>query len=309
MQGTSTPEGQRDSTPMALDLSIHNDDISNKRKREMEDTGNREQKKVHVEERKLCIEDLHLDVGKIYQLCRTPHPQKQPDLSRDLFELYSLNPIAAKVARVLPNGEKNGLRKTYKGKIKELGISGKFDVAVHDEESPGGLLAMMREPEHEWTVNQRMGKEIERGLPQNVRAALPAAMTMAKGIIPKAMWDSSVLGELDIPEKKAAAQVPSRLLPGGMQRTSSQQPASIPRSTSKQDLARPKRAIKKRGYDESSFEGYGEGFVDDDMLDAGYSTGEGDDRGGSKRRKKTSLNQNQYGPSRHGSYGPGMVGA
>ena len=129
------------------------------------------------------------------------HPQKQPDLSRDLFELYSLNPIAAKVARVLPNGEKNGLRKTYKGQIKELGISGKFDVAVHDEESPGGLLAMMREPEHEWTVNQRMGKEIERGLPQNVRAALPAAMTMAKGIIPKAMWDSSVLGELDIPEK------------------------------------------------------------------------------------------------------------
>jgi len=204
-------------------------------------------------------------------------------LGQDLFERYSLNPIAAKVARVLPSGEKNSLRKTYKGKIKELGISGKFDVTVHDEETPGGLLAMMREPEHEWTVNQRLGKEIERGLPQNVRGALPAAMTMAKGATPKQMWDSSVLGELDIPEKKAAAQVPSKPISVGMQRTSSQQSAA---RLTKQDMARPKRAVKKRGYDESSFEGYGEGYVDDDMVDAGYSTGEGDERGGSKRRKK-----------------------
>lgn len=178
------------------------------------------------------------------------------------------------------------MRKTYKGKIKELGISGKFDVTVHDEESPGGLLAMMREPEHEWTVTQRLGKEIEKGLPQNVRAALPAAMTMARGAIPKQMWDSSVLGELDIPEKKPAAQVPSKPTSVGMQKSASQQPGGHPRG-SKADLARPKRAVKKRGYDESSFEGYGEGYVDDDMVDAGYSTGEGDDRGGSgKRRKK-----------------------
>lgn len=58
-------------TPMVIDSSEQLDDISNKRKRAEEDTGDREQKKVHVEERKLCIEDLHLDVGKIYQLCRT----------------------------------------------------------------------------------------------------------------------------------------------------------------------------------------------------------------------------------------------
>lgn len=142
---------------------------------------------------------------------------------------------------------------------------------------------MMREPEHEWTVNQRLGKEIERGLPQNVRGALPAAMTMAKGATPKQMWDSSVLGELDIPEKKVAAQVPSKPISVGMQRTSSHQSAV---RLTKQDMARPKRAVKKRGYDESSFEGYGEGYVDDDMVDAGYSTGEGEERGGSKRRKK-----------------------
>lgn len=144
---------------------------------------------------------------------------------------------------------------------------------------------MMREPEHEWMVTQCLGKEIEKGLPQNVRAALPAAMTMAKGVIPKQMWDSSVLGELDIPEKKLAAQVPLKPTSVGMQKSVSQQSGAIPRS-SKADLARPKRAVKKRGYDESSFEGYGEGYVDDDMVDAGYSTGEGDDRGSGKRRKK-----------------------
>jgi hypothetical protein len=144
---------------------------------------------------------------------------------------------------------------------------------------------MMREPEHEWMVTQRLGKEIEKGLPQSVFATLPAAMTMAKGVIPKQMWDSSVLGELDIPEKKPAAQVPTKPTSVGMQKSGSQQSGAM--RGSKADLARPKRAVKKRGYDESSFEGYGEGYVDDDMVDAGYSTGEGDDRGGpGKRRKK-----------------------
>jgi hypothetical protein len=47
------------------------EDQSNKRKRDLRDTGDREQKKPHVEDRKLGIEDLHLDVGKKYLLCRT----------------------------------------------------------------------------------------------------------------------------------------------------------------------------------------------------------------------------------------------
>ncbi len=46
-------------------------DATNKRKRDVEDTGNQELKKVHVEDRNLGIEDLHLDVGKKYLLCRT----------------------------------------------------------------------------------------------------------------------------------------------------------------------------------------------------------------------------------------------
>lgn len=45
---------------------------SSKRKREPEDAGNREQrKKIRAEDRELSIQDLHLDVGKKYLLCRT----------------------------------------------------------------------------------------------------------------------------------------------------------------------------------------------------------------------------------------------
>lgn len=200
--------------------------------------------------------------------------------------MYGVSSVAAKVARVLPNGEKNGLRKSYKGKIKELHISGKFDVTLKEENPMTGLLAMTRMPDHEWNVNMVMGKEISRGLPQNTKSQLSAAFSMNKGIIPKKMWDSSVLGDLDSRDKKAAPAA-HKLGSAGMVRTSSSS-SGMARVGKQQDLARPKRAIKKRGYDESSFEGYGEGFMDDD-LDTGYSD---DGEGGGKRRKKVgSCNQ------------------
>lgn len=238
--------------------------------------------------------------------------------------MYGLKEVAAKVARVLPNGEKNGLRKTYKGKIKDLGISGKFDVTVHAEDSEKGLFAMMRVPEAEWEAQHRNGNEIEKGLSTEVKANLGKAMTMSKGQIPKSSWDSSVLGEVDIPEKKiVTAAAPAKMASGISQRAPTSASGSQ-RSIS--EIARPKRKVKQRSYGDSSFEGYGDGFVDDDMGDAGYSTGEGDDGVmGQKRRKKVNRivqmdispanalqnapNHNYPGPMRHNSYGPGMVGA
>lgn len=48
------------------------DDFPSKRKRASDDFGDQEQKKVHLEDpRKLGIENLHLDVGEKYLLCRT----------------------------------------------------------------------------------------------------------------------------------------------------------------------------------------------------------------------------------------------
>jgi Rox3 mediator complex subunit len=256
---------------------------------------------------------------------RVAHPQVQPNPTQDLFELYSLNPIANSVARALPNGEKNKLRKTYKGKIKDLGINGKFDVVVREDEAPDALLTMLKQPEEEWTAQNCTGKEIEKGIPSQIRANIAAAMTMAKGTIPRSSWDSSVLGELDLPEKKISTiPAPNKLVAtAAVPKGSNLNP--VPRNP-KLDLARPKRNVKKRGYEDSSFEGYGEGYVDDDIVDAGYSTAEGDERGMSqKRRKKVCIDRrstttltnclqsatsNAYpGPMRHNSYGPGMVGA
>jgi hypothetical protein len=47
------------------------DDMSNKRKREVEDSGDREQKKTHIEDGRPGIEKLHRDVGRPYLLCKT----------------------------------------------------------------------------------------------------------------------------------------------------------------------------------------------------------------------------------------------
>jgi hypothetical protein len=51
--------------------TVMGEDSPHKRKRAADDTGYRAQKKVHVEDRKFGIDDLHLDVGEKYLLCRT----------------------------------------------------------------------------------------------------------------------------------------------------------------------------------------------------------------------------------------------
>ncbi|RFU28301.1 hypothetical protein B7463_g8038, partial [Scytalidium lignicola] len=282
-----------------------NEESSNKRKREFEDHGDRDQKKVHVEvSSRLGIEDLHMNVGEKYLLCRTRHEVVRPHPSQDLFQLYDLGPIAASVARMFPNGQKNVIRKTYKGYMKNLGLSGQFDAAKKDLEDPDTLFAMTIAPDEEWEVHNRRGREIEKGMTELTSNSLGRAMTMARGVVPKELWNSSVLGELATQDhlgvaKQSAAKTPS----------SSSIPAVRESLNARPEAPRPKRNVKKRTYGDSSFEGYGEGFVDDDIQE-GYSTGDGDERGpGNKKRKKTPTTHNFQGPPiRHNSYGPGMVG-
>lgn len=47
------------------------DESPNKRKRPLDDEGDRGQKKVQREGDRLAIQDLHLDVGAKYLLCQT----------------------------------------------------------------------------------------------------------------------------------------------------------------------------------------------------------------------------------------------
>lgn len=91
---------------LAHDLAMGGvgDDSPQKRKRLLDDLGEQgEQKKAHVEDRRLGIEKLHLDVGEKYLLCRTrktpccsralwrwwPDPRKSQDSPRDIVRRWS----------------------------------------------------------------------------------------------------------------------------------------------------------------------------------------------------------------------------
>lgn len=63
--------GSSNLSEMAHDAAMGGDSPHNKRKRPIEDLGDQRPKKVQLEDRRLGIENLHLDVGEKYLLCRT----------------------------------------------------------------------------------------------------------------------------------------------------------------------------------------------------------------------------------------------
>ncbi|KAM5373795.1 hypothetical protein ACJZ2D_006865 [Fusarium nematophilum] len=260
------------------------DDSPHKRKRSTDDSGEREHKKVHVEESKLGIEDLHLDVGKKYLLCQTPHPESLPRTSEDLYDMFNLTSLAAEVAREKPSGEKNALRSSYTGHMKRLGVAGHFKVQRTNGEKGSDFLGMLNVPDEDWDNTVVKGLEMRNGLSETTLSSLRRAVTMAKGPVPKDVFDTSVLGHQTPGDSKqpssARPTAPNTPLnvPGAVGRLKAQ-------GASANDPTRPRRNIKKRTYGDSSFEGYGEGYPDDDTgIEGGYSTGEGE--GSQKRRKK-----------------------
>ncbi|KAI0471602.1 Rox3-domain-containing protein [Xylariaceae sp. FL0804] len=260
----------------AQDTTI-TDDVSNKRKYPFDMEGNERKKAVLDDPRKIGISDLHLDVGEKYLLCRSPHSVSSPRMTEDLFEKFGLTGIAAEVARTKPNGEKNALRKTYKGQIKTLGLSGHFDVV---KKEPSSFMALLEVADEDWQNRVVAGRDINNGFTSMHQAALSKATTMAKGPIPKSAWDSSVLGDLapgNMPKKAPRDQVPGRTGPGTPVPSAAGFVPKPNRPLTPQ-LERARRVGAKRSYGDSTFEGYGEGFADD-----GYSTGE--DRTKKKMKK------------------------
>lgn len=295
-----------------------------KRKRTLDDAGSQDSKKFQMEgQQKLDFEALHQDVGEKYLVCKTPHKPSFPPLSEDLYAAFDLTGIASEVARTLPNGEKNAMRKTYKGYMKKLGVSGHFEPVKREEGDDSNFLRLVDEAEDSWQARQVKTKDIKYGLSDDIASSLRLAMTMNKGPMPKPIWDSSVLGDL-APDRLASigtrpssvrGTTPNTPLHPAVARSKVQQPSSQHMGAAGADASRPRRVSKKRSYGDNSFEGYGEGFPDDEPGD-GYSTGEGEGPS-HKRRKKNSTpssqpqSQSQYSsaPVRQQSYGPGMVGA
>lgn len=195
--------------------------------------------------------------------------------------------------------------------------------------APDGFLAMLNCPEQLFQDQFVRGHELENGLRPETRANLPKAVSMARGVVPKSLWDSSVLGDLG-PAGAAKHRTTAPSTPNPVAT-----PAAVPMAQARgklltqqgaQAAVRPQRNLKKRSYGDNSFEGYGEGFPDDDTGGDGYATGDGDP--GAKRRKKvpsaawvslddercglTQLLQNStaspYTQPRQAGYGPGIVG-
>lgn len=249
-------------------------------------------------------------------------PDLLPRVAQDLYDMFDLSNLAAEVARERPNGEKNALRKTYKGHIRRLGVAGHFDVQKKPDNAPSEFMSMIQVPDLEWDVHMVKGKEMGSGLSGDSLSKLGRAMTMAKGAVSKGLWDASVLGDLapgGVESKTPSAKptAPNTPLP----LSGAAAPArSKPQGPPGQDPARPKRNVRKRGYGDSSFEGYNEAFPDSDGPDDLT-----EEENSQKRRKKVGSNSwcllhhmlnrqnsaNSPYPSavRQQSYGPGMVGA
>lgn len=197
--------------------------------------------------------------------------------------MFGLTGLAAEVARVLPSGEKNAIRKTYKGHIKKLGVQGVWDSVKSDPKAQDNIMSLIHVPETEWGVHFVQGKDIRDGFSAETRSKMVRAATMGKGVLPKTLWDNSVLG--DIAPGRGDRRPPSSrpTAPNTPLVTGTGVPRSKPLTPAAQDANRPKRNIKKRGYGESTYEGY-EGY--DDGAETGYSTGEGDNASAQKRIKK-----------------------
>ncbi|TKA74695.1 hypothetical protein B0A55_05088 [Friedmanniomyces simplex] len=242
---------------------------------------------------------------RLYKLRTKPIAPARPHPSQNLIDLYSLQGVQASVARHDAAGNKiNKLRKSYEGKVKQLGLSGRSKVHMGN-----GALAGLMVPDWDYDVGggktfweQDRGAEFPLGNPeteQEVMGKLGPALSLRAGQLPKGdheQW-KSILG-LDEPKGTpvVTATKPNGLLAASNPAFAKTAPGlrhSAPSSPG-QGLggARPERAGKKRRYDEASYSGYHEGFDDD-----GYSTG-GDS---ASRRASASKRQKTGAPGSGGS--------
>jgi len=201
--------------------------------------------------------------------------------------------LAESVARTDPvTGEKiNKMRKSYEGKVKTFGLAGRNKAAKCEAEK-STLLSMVQVPDEDWNLRNLEGKEVQKGFSSGTLEKLEKAMQMQPGPLPdNSKWEE-VLG-IDKPKPVLAGADPkiksSTLTAQTNGMVNGNRPHAINTQITSSEAARPKRTAKKRRYDDSSFEGYAEGFMDDeaDIVDAGeYSSGDGTSRGNASKKRK-----------------------
>ena len=188
------------------------------------------------------------------------------------------------------------MRKSYEGQLKSFALSGKNKSVKHDESKGMGLSEMAAWPEEEWQNQKVFGKDVKAGMSEAMKAKLEKAMYMLPGPVPDNDKWEDLLGiekgkPLDANKdkglKNAMANKPNTQQVNGIRPPNIASNNSAPVA----EPIRARRTTKKRRYDDGSFEGYGEGFVDDDM-EIGYSSGESrstKNSAGTRKRRKTKV--------------------
>ncbi|KKY23888.1 putative rox3 family protein [Phaeomoniella chlamydospora] len=231
----------------------------------------------------ITLEQIQRDMGEAFLLCRSKLHQSRPNPSEHLLSRYGLGPIVATVARADPKtGEKiNKLRKSYEGQIKNFGLSGRNKPDKRDDKP---LLAMMDWPEQEWEIQKVASKKID--FTDDFKSKLQKAMKMEPGSVRnQGEWDN-IMGH----ERPLRPTMPSETKPDSFAastpRTSINGTTSTQQKAQTSEINRPRRAGKKRSYNDESFAGYGEGYLDDEGDMEAYSSDEGGRGPGRKRRKR-----------------------
>jgi hypothetical protein len=240
-------------------------------------------------------------------MCAKPAalPSSHVPLDADLITLYSLKDLQASVARFDPTtGEKiNKMRKHIGGKVKSLGISGKFKA---DEEGKKGELTGLVDPA--WDNLDQDGKTWWQGQRSDAFLDTEDDMDLALGKLDAALggikagnlptaehnqWKSLIALEETAPakEKEDKTKLPSAPAVGKIPNAATaimgkNAPANVMRNSAPASprgaVGRPDRAGKKRRYDESSYEGYDE----DGYSTGGDGAGRRGSGGGGKRQKR-----------------------
>ena len=150
---------------------------------------------------------------------------------------------------------------------------------------------MVQWPDEEWHNQKVAGKELPSKFSPAMKPKLEAAMAMLPGPVPgNGEWEYTLGTEKPKPVV-AGTEHPKKAIQQNTKVSGKSMTVGTP---ALDEAIRPKRSGRKRRYDEHSFEGYGEGFVDDDGdIDGGggYSSGEGSRRSSmsKKKRKKVTI--------------------
>lgn len=220
-------------------------------------------------------------------------PRIRPDPRQHLLSCYGLSGLHAKVARTDPiTHEKiNKLRKSYEGQIKNFALAGRNKPTK--EEIPEGqwssLNMMMLEPDDSWYASKVMGKKIE--VNSDLESRLRKAMFLQPGRTRDHEQWEDLLGHEKARPVQAQEPVSKKVVAGApLQRPQVNGSGVRTLSHAAGDAMRPRRTGKKRSYADNSFEGYGDGFVDDEAVDRDHSFLSNSEDGshglGRKKRKK-----------------------